>query len=51
VIGVDRGREGKTIMEGFLILSGALALLIGLLAMIEGRWRWFGTLRRRKSEP
>jgi hypothetical protein len=39
----------ETTVKGFLIFSGALALVVGLLAMIEGNLRCFGRLRRKKS--
>jgi hypothetical protein len=38
-------------VKGFLIFSGALALLVGLVAMIEGNLRCFGFLRRKKGRP
>jgi hypothetical protein len=36
-------------MENFLIFSGALAMLVGLLAVIEGNLHCFGLTRRRRS--
>jgi hypothetical protein len=42
----------ETTVEGFLILSGALAMLVGLLAMIEGHLHCLGgILRRKKGQP
>ena len=43
-----RGAKEST-MEGFLIFSGALALLVGLVAMIEGHLHCLGFLRRKKG--
>jgi hypothetical protein len=36
-------------MENFLIFSGALATLVGLLAVIEGNVHCFGLTRRKKG--
>jgi hypothetical protein len=36
-------------MEGFLIFSGTLAMLIGLVAMIEGHLHCLGFLWRKRS--
>jgi hypothetical protein len=36
-------------MENFLIFSGTLAMLVGLLAVIEGNLHCFGLTRRRRS--
>ena len=36
-------------MENFLIFSGTLAMLVGLLAVIEGNLHCFGVARRRRS--
>ena len=41
----------EIIVEGFLCLSGALAMLMGVVAMIEGNLHCFGTLRRKKGRP
>jgi hypothetical protein len=41
----------ETIMEGFLILAGALTMIVGLLAMIEGNLHCLGILRRKKGQP
>jgi hypothetical protein len=39
-------------VEGFLILSGALAMTVGLLAIIEGHLHCLGgILRRKKGQP
>jgi hypothetical protein len=38
-------------MKGFLFFSGALAMLIGLVAMIEGNLHCLGLLRRKKGRP
>ena len=38
-------------MEGFLILSGALALLVGLAAMVEGHLHCLGMLRGKQDRP
>jgi hypothetical protein len=35
-------------MEGILIFSGALAMLVGLVAMIEGHLHCLGFLWRKK---
>jgi hypothetical protein len=40
--------EGMAV-EGFLIVSGALAMLIGLVAMIEGNLHCFGSMRHKKK--
>jgi hypothetical protein len=44
--GVD-GEKGT--MEGFLLCSGSLALLVGLIALVEGNLYRFGLGRRRKA--
>jgi hypothetical protein len=36
-------------MENFLIFSGALAMLVGLLAVNEGNLHCFGLTRRKKA--
>jgi hypothetical protein len=36
-------------MEGFLLCSGSLALLVGLIALVEGNLYRFGLGRRRKA--
>jgi hypothetical protein len=38
-------------MENFLIFSGTLAMLVGVLAIIEGNLHCFGLTRRQKSSP
>jgi hypothetical protein len=38
-------------VNGFLFFSGALALLIGLVAMIEGNLHCLGLLQRKKGRP
>jgi hypothetical protein len=38
-------------MENFLVFSGALALIVGLLAVIEGNLHCFGIMPRQKSSP
>jgi hypothetical protein len=40
---------GDTAMENFLIFSGILAMLVGLLAVIEGNLHCFGLTRRKKG--
>jgi hypothetical protein len=37
-------------MEGFLLVMGALALLVGLVALIEGRFRCLGVAKRKKVD-
>jgi len=39
----------ETTVKGFLIFSGTLAMLIGLVAMIEGNLNCLGLLRRKKG--
>jgi hypothetical protein len=39
----------ETTMKGFLFFSGALAMLFGLVAMIEGNLHCLGLLRRKKG--
>jgi hypothetical protein len=41
----------ETTVNGLLIFSGALAMLIGLVAMIEGNLHCFGFLWRKKGRP
>jgi hypothetical protein len=41
----------ETTVKGFLIFSGALALLVGLVAMLEGNLHCLGFLRRKKGRP
>jgi hypothetical protein len=41
----------ETMMESLLILAGALTMIVGLLAMIEGNWHCLGILRRKKGQP
>lgn len=41
----------ETTVNGLLIFSGALAMLIGLVAMIEGNLHCLGLLRRKKGRP
>ena len=36
-------------MENFLIFSGTLAMLVGLLAVVEGNMHRFGLTRRKKG--
>jgi hypothetical protein len=36
-------------MENFLIFSGALAMIAGLLAVIEGHLNCFASMRRKKG--
>jgi hypothetical protein len=36
-------------MENFLIFSGTLAMLVGLLAVIEGNLHCFGLTQRKKG--
>jgi hypothetical protein len=36
-------------MESFLIFSGILAMLVGLLAVIEGNLHCFGLMRRKRG--
>lgn len=38
-------------MEHFLIFSGALAMIVGLLAVIEGHLGCLGHMRRKKDLP
>jgi uncharacterized membrane protein YkgB len=39
----------ETTVKGFLIFSGALALLVGLVAMLAGNLHFLGFLRRKKG--
>jgi hypothetical protein len=39
----------ETSMEGLLICSGTLAVIVGLLAVIEGTWGWLGSMWRKKD--
>jgi hypothetical protein len=41
----------ETIMKGFLIFAGSLAMLVGLVAMIEGNLHCLGFLWRKKGRP
>jgi hypothetical protein len=41
----------ETIVESFLFFVGALAMIVGLLAMIEGHLHCFGILQRKKGRP
>jgi len=41
----------ETTVKAFLIFSGTLAMLIGLVAMIEGNLHCLGLLRRKKGRP
>ena len=43
--------ERKTSVESFLILTGVLLMLIGLVAMIEGNLRCFSIVLRKKDRP
>jgi hypothetical protein len=38
-------------MENFLIFSGALAMIVGLLAIIEGSLLYFGIIRPKEGSP
>jgi hypothetical protein len=38
-------------MQSFLIFSGVLATLVGLVAVIEGNLQCFGIIRRVKNQP
>jgi hypothetical protein len=38
-------------MENFLIVSGALAMIGGFLAIIEGNLLYFGLIRSKKGVP
>jgi hypothetical protein len=38
-------------MESFLIFSGILAMLVGLVAVIEGNLQCLGIMRRNKNLP
>jgi hypothetical protein len=38
-------------VEGFLILTGVLLMLLGLVAMIEGNLHCFGIILRKKDRP
>ncbi|HSF34020.1 MAG TPA: hypothetical protein VLK82_26630 [Candidatus Tectomicrobia bacterium] len=40
-----------TPMAGFLICLGALAMIVGLAAVIAGNLQYFGIMRRKKDEP
>jgi hypothetical protein len=37
-------------MQSFLMFSGALAMILGLVAVIEGNLRCFGLIRRKRSQ-
>lgn len=39
----------ETTMKGFLIFAGSLAMLVGLVAMIEGNLHCLGFLWRKKG--
>jgi hypothetical protein len=41
----------ETTVNGLLIFSASLAILIGLVAMIEGNLHCLGLLRRKKGCP
>jgi hypothetical protein len=45
------GAAEKTTMTGVLILSGTVALIVGLAAVIAGNLQRFGIMRRSKNEP
>jgi hypothetical protein len=49
--GYARGSERETSVEGFLILTGVLLMLIGLVAMIEGNLHCLGIILRKKDRP
>ena len=40
---------GKTPMEGFLIFSGTVAVIVGLAAVVEGNLGCLGIMRRKKD--
>jgi hypothetical protein len=40
----------ETIVQGLLIFSGALAMLVGLGAIIEGNLHCLGMLRRKRGQ-
>jgi hypothetical protein len=40
---------GDTAMEGFLFFSGALAIIVGLIAVIEGNLGCIGNMRHKKG--
>jgi hypothetical protein len=55
-LGVRHRTEGKymvameeTAMEGLLICSGMLAIIVGLLAVIEGTLGWLGSMWHKKD--
>jgi len=39
-----------TAMEGLLIFSGTLAIIVGLVAVIEGNLGCLGIMRRKKDQ-
>ena len=41
----------ETTVKVFLIFSGVLAMLVGVVAMIEGNLHCLGFLRRKKGRP
>jgi hypothetical protein len=41
----------ETTVKGFLIFSGALAMLVGLAAMLVGNLHFLGFLRPKKGRP
>jgi hypothetical protein len=41
---------GKTTMEGFLIVSGTVAIIVGLAAVVEGNLGCLGIMRRKKDQ-
>jgi hypothetical protein len=38
-------------MESFLMFSGVLAMLVGLVAVITGNLQYFGIMRHKKNQP
>jgi hypothetical protein len=40
----------ETAMAGFLIFSGTLAIIVGLVAVIEGNLGCLGIMRHRKDQ-
>jgi hypothetical protein len=43
------GTAKETTVKGFLIFSGALAMLVGVVAMLMGNLHFLGFLRRKKA--
>ena len=40
----------EAIMEGFLIYSGTVAIIVGLAAVVEGNLGCIGIMRRKKDQ-